>query len=295
MSNILPVEKFRTTRLAQIYLILRGNTVTQSIALFRAGRVALHLAVGLALAWIYPHLRPHLRRRVLQRWSARLLRILNVHIEVTGNRLQGVCHGLIVANHISWLDVFVLNAVVPMHFVAKSEVRRWPVIGWFCGRAQTLFIERGKIRSAARTNSRMAVLLKRGECLAVFPEGTTTVGSTVAHFHASLLQPAIDAAVAVHPIAIRYLDGQGAPSTAAAYIDDLSFGTSLWNILCTHRLHVRLFAVPPLDARGMDRRSLARAAHERISAALFDAASSNVHVLLTSAQHSASNLLPSTR
>ncbi len=239
------------------------------IALFRAARVALHIGYGLTLAIAYPWFGLPIRRRILQNWSAGLLDIFNVRIEIAeGDPLLDLRPGLIVTNHISWLDVFVLNAVVPMRFVAKSEVRRWPVIGWLCARAQTLFIERGKARSAARINIQLVELLQRGECLAVFPEGTTTDGLKVGHFHSSLLQPAIDAGALVHPIAIRYQDRAGTHSMASAYIDEMSFGASMWSILSEPELHVRLLAAPPLDASGTDRRNLTGAVRQHISAAL---------------------------
>lgn len=268
----------------------------KTIALLRALRLGLHIAYGLALAAIYPRFGTDIRRRILQGWSAGLLDILNVRVDIDGNDpLHALRHGLIVTNHVSWLDVFVLNAIVPMRFVAKSEVRRWPVIGWLCVRAQTLFLERGKARAAARINVHMVGLLQQGECLAVFPEGTTTDGALVAHFHSSLLQPAVDARAKVHPIAIRYQDESGALSTAAAYIDDLSFGASMWNILCTPELRVRLITTAALDACAMDRRSLARSAHECISTALDLADSQNLHNSLTRAQYPDTNLLPLTR
>lgn len=258
-----------------------GTILTRRlISFFRAVRLALHLIYGLMLAVAYPWFNLALRRRILQRWSADLLHIFNVRLDIAGDDpLHKLRHGLIVTNHISWLDVFVLNAVVPMRFVAKSEVRRWPVIGWLCARAQTLFLERGRARSAARINVQMVSLLHRGECLAIFPEGTTTDGTSVAHFHSSLLQPAIDAGVLVHPVAIRYQNFDGKHSTASAYIGEMSFGASMWNILSEPELHVRLIATPPLDAREMDRRTLTRTTHERISSALGVAASraSNSH------------------
>jgi len=266
------------------------------IALFRATRLVLHIGYGLMIAVAFPWFGLSIRRRILQSWSASLLDIFNVHIDITDDdALHSLRKGLIVTNHISWLDVFVLNVVVPMRFVAKSEVRRWPVIGWLCARAQTIFLERGKARSAARINVQMVTLLQRGECLAIFPEGTTTDGTQVAHFHSSLLQPAIDAGALVHPVAIRYQDVHGAHSMAAAYIDDLSFGASMWNILSTPELHVRLIATPPLDAQCLDRRTLTRISHERISHAVHMAGSSNFHVPVTRTQHSESILLPSTR
>jgi 1-acyl-sn-glycerol-3-phosphate acyltransferase len=184
------------------------------------------------------------------------------------DHLRNFKHGLIVTNHISWLDVFVLNTLVPMRFVAKSDVRHWPVLGWLCVRAQTLFIERGKARSAARINIQMTELLKGGESLAIFPEGTTTDGNQVAHFHSSLLQPAIDAGVHIYPITLRYQNVHGIHSLAPAYIADISFATSLWRILNTDELHVRLVTTAPLDTSTGDRRGLTRLAQQQISTTL---------------------------
>jgi 1-acyl-sn-glycerol-3-phosphate acyltransferase len=237
---------------------------SQIIGVFRAARVVLHLACGLMIASVFNWLSQSVRRRILRRWSAQLLNILNVSITAEKS-MHALRSGIIVTNHISWLDVFVLNAVIPMRFVAKSEVRQWPLIGWLCARAQTLFIERGRARDAARINIQIVQLLQNGECLAVFPEGTTTDGTQVGSFHASLLQPAVDAGAEVHPVAIRYQDAQGAHCTAAAYIDDLSFAASLWNILNCRSLHVRLLATPSLDAAGSDRRTLTRTAWQQIS------------------------------
>ncbi|MCX7192471.1 MAG: lysophospholipid acyltransferase family protein [Proteobacteria bacterium] len=234
------------------------------IALFRASRFALHLAYGLMIALIFPRLNQAFRRRILQQWCAQLLTILNVRIRIAVDEALPQS-GILVTNHISWLDVFALNAVLPMRFVAKSDVRSWPAIGWLCIRAQTLFIERGRARDAARLNKQIVELLQGGECLAVFPEGTTTDGTHVGAFHASLLQPAIDAGTPIHPLAIRYQDAAGTHSTVAAYIDDLSFGTSLWNILNCQNLHVQLVSTPSLDASGSDRRTLAQSAHRQIS------------------------------
>lgn len=268
----------------------------RTVALFRAARTALHIAYGLSLAVIYPRLNAQLRRRILQRWSTGLLEIFNVKVFLADDDpLRGVRSGLIVTNHISWLDIFVLNAIVPMRFVAKAEVRRWPLIGWLCARAQTLFLERGKARDAARLNVHLVQLLQQGECLAIFPEGTTTDGAQVAHFHSSLLQPAIDAGAQVHPTAIRYEDTCGNRSTAAAYINECSFGTSLWRLLNTPQLQVRLLATTPLAAATFERRKLTRRARAQIIAALPDTESHNFHFALTSAQYADANLLPSTQ
>ena len=236
------------------------------IGAFRATRLLLHLVYGFSIALVFPRLKQTLRRHILQRWSRRLLCILNVKI-ISGS-MDMPKSGIIVTNHISWLDVFVLNAMTPMRFVAKSEVRQWPMFGWLCVRAQTLFIERGRARDAARINKQVVRLLKSGESLAVFPEGTTTDGKEVGAFHASLLQPAIDAEVPIYPVAIRYQDAHGMHSKAAAYIDDISFIASLWNIMSCKSMHVRLVATPLIDATDSDRRSVTHKARQQIHAAL---------------------------
>jgi 1-acyl-sn-glycerol-3-phosphate acyltransferase len=221
------------------------------------------------LAVFYPRFGLLARRRILQRWSAGLLDILNVSLNIRSeDYLSASPSGLIVANHISWLDVIVLNAVIPMRFVAKSELRDWPAIGWLAARVQTLFIARGKARAAAQMNSCLVDLLQAGESLAIFPEGTSTDGREVGRFHASLLQSAIDAQVQVHPVAICYQDEQGAHSTVASFIDEMSFATSLWNVLCTPNLHVALIATPSLEAKANERRALTHAAHTQISLAV---------------------------
>jgi 1-acyl-sn-glycerol-3-phosphate acyltransferase len=164
--------------------------------------------------------------------------------------------------------VIVLNAVLPLRFVAKSEVRHWPVIGWLCARAQTLFIERGKRRDTARANLQIVESLQRGNCTAIFPEGTTTNGSHVRHFHSSLLQPAIDAQMPLYPVAIRYHDKDNRPNPDAAYIDDMTFVESLWKILSSRDLHARLTTTPALDTQVENRRTLALEAHHHITLAL---------------------------
>ena len=239
------------------------------IGAVRAARMALHLAWGLVLALFYPGLTEAARRRTQRRWSHGLLKIIDLRVAITADEALHQLHpGIVVTNHISWLDVFVLNAVMPMRFVAKSEVRRWPVIGWLSRQVQTLYIERGNARDAVRINRQAQTLLQNGESLAVFPEGTTTDGAAVAKFHASLLQSAIDAAVPIHPVAIRYHDAMGEHSAAPAYIADVTLIGSLWSVLSCRSLHVHLFATPSLQTHDCDRRALARQAHRQISDAI---------------------------
>lgn len=246
---------------------MKPTLIRQWIACFRALRLLVHLCYGMLLVTPYPMFSSAMRQLILRKWSAALLGIFNVRVTFRSTTTRNT-GGLIVANHISWLDVFVLNSVLPTRFIAKSEVRNWPFIGWLCVRANTIFIHREKRHDTARVNQLAVTALQRGEQIALFPEGTSTDGTKVRHFHASLLQPAIDAGVAIRPIAIRYHDQHGHHSTDAAYIDEMSFLASLWNLLCSPALRVQLTDLPLLPSTNASRRTLATQARHSIAAAL---------------------------
>jgi 1-acyl-sn-glycerol-3-phosphate acyltransferase len=230
-----------------------------------------HLLYALPLAIIYPTLGPAARRTVARHWSGALLRILHIRLTVNGAPpSHGPQGALLVANHISWLDVFLINAVTPSTFIAKSEVRSWPLIGWLCQRARTLFVQRGKRADALLANQRMAERLVAGECVVLFPEGTTTSGGQAGSFHASLLQCAIDAECGVHPVAVSYHDGAGNRSDDAAYIGDMTLVASLLNVLFSKSLHATVAFLPAQATASQNRRELADAARAAINAVLAD-------------------------
>jgi 1-acyl-sn-glycerol-3-phosphate acyltransferase len=236
----------------------------------RIVRLVVHLAAGLLrVTFQYPRLDRSARARVMQRWSRQLLGILGVELAVTGEP-PGVEPGMevVVANHVSWLDIFVISAVSPCRFVAKAEIRRWPVIGYLSERAGTLFVERSRRHDAARVNATIRRLLTAGERLAVFPEGTTTDGTELKIFHPSLLQPAVEVGAPVHPAALRYRDGSGALSRAAPYAGDVSFAGSLGRLLREPYTRAEIVFCSPIDARGLTRHTLARASEQAIAAAL---------------------------
>lgn len=240
-----------------------------AIAAFRGCRVALHLIYGALLALYYPRLERARQQRMLKRWSRELLTILNIRTRAGGRQRPRAAIGcLLVANHVSWLDIFVLNAIQPAHFIAKAEVRGWPLIGWLCERSGTLFVERAMRRDAAQVNRQAAALLREGECVGLFPEGTTTDGSGVGHFHSALTQPAIDADVMLCPVALRYLDTGGKHSTVPAYTGDTTLAQSIWRILRCRRLDVSVTFTPALAASSGNRRMLARSAQEAIAHSL---------------------------
>ncbi len=210
-----------------------------------------------------------MQQRIVRYWSRNLLDMLRVKFEAHGYHHSADMHGrLLVANHVSWLDVIALNAVVPACFVAKLDVRSWPLLGWLCHRVGTLFINRDSRRDSMNINLKISGLLKQGKCIALFPEGTSTDSELPGQFHSSLLQGAIDVDSTICPVAIRYHDGAGKANGDAAFVGDMSFIQSLWKILCSPSLHVTLLYLPLLPCTGKNRRLLASQAQGSIHMAL---------------------------
>jgi 1-acyl-sn-glycerol-3-phosphate acyltransferase len=260
------------------------------ISVFRGIRVLLHLLFGMLLAISYPYLNQTRQRHILKTWSRQLLTILNIGIQIEGQQLargEGGC--LIVANHVSWLDIYVLNAIHPSQFIAKSEVRNWPVIGWISRRCGTIFIERALRQNASLINRRVSLLLKEGACIGLFPEGTTTDGKQVGHFHSALIQPAIDAGVRVCPTALRYQDEEGKLSSAAAFTGDTTLVQSIWRILCCPHLNALVVFTPALLATNENRRVMARTAQAAIAQGL-----QNVGTTRQAVERQAASALPQT-
>ena len=231
-------------------------------------RTALHLFEGLATTIVvFPWLSPDSRRHRVRHWSARLLRMLKVEIRIVGALHDGG-NVLIVANHVSWLDIFVLNSVRPMRFVAKSELARWPLLGRLVRDVGTLFVERARRHDAHRVAVEAREALAAGDIVAVFPEGTTTDGTQLLPFKSSLLQPIVNAQGALQPVAMRYRGADGALSTAAAYVGDTTFLASFWRICGERGIAVELIMPPALPAQGRHRRELASSAEAAIREAL---------------------------
>jgi 1-acyl-sn-glycerol-3-phosphate acyltransferase len=238
---------------------------------WRVARVVAHLAQAAGIAGVgYLLMKPARRRLALQRWSAQLMRHLAARVTVHGEPPQhAAAPFMLVSNHVSWLDIFVINTAVPTRFVAKSEVRRWPLIGWLCVKADTLFIERGRRRDLARLDELIVSALRDDAGMGVFLEGTTTDGSQVLPFHSSLLRPAQLVNVPIHPVAIQYRRSDGSLCTEAAYDGDKSVLDTLRLMLTQREIHVDVHFLPPLGATHLHRRALAQQARELIVGKLY--------------------------
>jgi len=219
-------------------------------------RLAVHLAVGAALVKVFFFRCSHATRcAVRARWCRQALAMLGVQLRVVG-AVPTNCH-LFAANHISWLDVIAIGAVLPCWYVSKDEIRAWPFFGWMAGANDTLFLRRRSARAVYQMNAAIRMRLEEGESVVVFPEGTTTDGTKVLPFYPALFQPAIDTAMPVLPLAISYLDDTSAAATAVAYIDDEPAWTSLRAVLDAPRTEVRLELDQALAGEKHTRRELA--------------------------------------
>lgn len=214
------------------------------------------------------------RERAVRTWARLVLRACGVRLRlgaapgaVRPDRLPGGC--MLVANHVSWLDIVAIDAAAPSEFVAKAEIRRWPLVGLLCRLAGTHFIERHRRHAVRDVVGQLAAALRAGRRVAVFPEGTTNDGATLLRFHANLLQAAIDANAPVVPVALRYGDAGGVPAQAVRYVDGVTFGQSLWRILAEPAIEARVVAMAPLDsASAPTRHALARQAEAAIGQAI---------------------------
>jgi 1-acyl-sn-glycerol-3-phosphate acyltransferase len=233
-------------------------------------RVLLHLLRGLAIcAFIFPFANAVQRGLCVRRWSAGLLVILRIRIRVTPESAELPAQAaLIVANHISWLDIFVINALQPCRFVAKADIRGWPLLGWLCARGGTIFIARGKQREVRHVYQGLVTSLQAGERIAFFPEGTTAAQGSLLPFHANLFEAAIEAQVPVQPCALRYLDDCGELHRAADFIGDTSFVDSLMMIMAGSPMIAEIAPLPAISAAGAHRRELAVQARAAVAAAL---------------------------
>ena len=227
-----------------------------------AGRLLLCVAHGLhGLAIVllrFPSLDAPARQANVQWWSTKMLRVMGIALQVEGVPATGGT--LLVANHISWLDIMAVHAVCPQaRFVSKADVKAWPLLSRLVDAAGTLYLERERKRDALRVVHTMAQALKDGDMVAVFPEGTTSDGRALLPFHANLLQAAIATCTPVQPVALRFSDSSRAVSRAVEFIGDTTLVQSLWRVACGDGVTACVALLAPRASAHADRRELAAA------------------------------------
>ena len=237
------------------------------VAVWRLLRATLHVLHGMLVMTRFPALDAATRHERIRWWSAGLVRAMGLTLQVSGTPRPGAT--LIVANHISWLDIAAIHAAAPhARFVSKADVLAWPLLGWLIRSAGTLFIERDRKRDAVRVVHAVAEALKTGDTVAVFPEGTTGTGPELLPFHANLLQAAVATATPVQPVVLRFSDPRGPFSPAVTFIGETTLLQSLWRVASAQGLAVSVELLPAVGTRHADRRALAAHLHELVAARL---------------------------
>ena len=235
-------------------------------------QILTHVICGVCkLFLLFPWLNRDQKDRRIQQWSKKLLKIFHIQLRVIGaEKLLSKPH-LLASNHVSWLDIHVINAFKPVRFVAKSEVRGWPVFGWMAEQLGTVFIRRDSARHARQVVDQMAQVLKI-ESVCIFPEGTSTSGESVLPFKPNLFESAILAHAPVFPIAIAYRSRlTGLRSDAPAFIGDIGLLESMSNVINNRDIEVYLCLIEPYlthKAENSDRKELALYCQEAITKAL---------------------------
>ncbi|MEU0522489.1 lysophospholipid acyltransferase family protein [Streptomyces niveus] len=264
--------------LAGLVVVIVGILLVAPVALLGAGR----------------------RDRLTRGWTRTVIRAFGLRIRTAG-ALPAPASGtqvstgllpetpggvLVVANHISWLDIPLVATLFPGRVLAKSDIRRWPVLGTVAARGGTLFVERDRLRALPDTVRDVSDALRAGSRVIVFPEGSTWCGRDQGRFTAAMFQAALDAGVPVRPVRIGYR-----PLGPAAFVGDDPLAVSLWRIVLARGLTAEIEVLPAIPAaRHTDRRSLARAAQTAVASDSANRPASSVHQCLNSIPAPASSV-----
>ncbi len=204
-------------------------------------------------------------QRIVRLWHRVLLAILGVRLRVHGTPAK--CPALIVSNHISWVDIPALGAVCFGHFVAKSEISTWPIIGWLARQAGTFYIKRGDRKASAGVAERMSAAFRAHRSVLLFPEGTSTNGQGVRAFHARLFAAAIETGCPVQPVSVNYPDREGSIHRAAPFIGEDTLLQHIWRLLRARgEFVVDVQFLSPEPSLGLTARALAERSRDVIVA-----------------------------
>lgn len=230
------------------------------------------------IAFVFPRSTDEKKGRIIRRWAGKLPRWLGIRVEVEGRIAEEAVHDcgitpgamgrLVVSNHVSFLDIFSLDSVVPSAFVAKAEIAKWPVFGGIAKAVNTIFIERGNRKALLGIGSNMQKALEEGKTLLMFPEGTTSDGTGLLKLHANLFDAAAKTGAEVIPVVLRY-KSRGEITTAPAYVGKVGLFECLWKVVNTPDLTILIKIGEPIrPMAGEDRHSLCRRASAVMSAAI---------------------------
>ena len=232
--------------------------------LIRASLALVWIMTGLFhVALVYPLLGLSARHYSKKCWSKVLLNICGVRVKQAGHAvLEGPV--LFVVNHVSWIDIFILNCARATAFIAKSEIRKWPLIGWLANGADTIFIERASRHAVHKVGESMRQHFEQNQAVGLFPEGTTSTGYTLLPFYANLFEPARKAGACIQPVVLKYYH-HGRRSDFAAFVGEQTLLHNMWCVLGGTGTTVEMIFLPIIwdgDGQAPVRAELSRTAHQ---------------------------------
>ncbi|MGQ0442001.1 MAG: lysophospholipid acyltransferase family protein [Methylophilaceae bacterium] len=227
----------------------------------------LHTLIGVAIAaLLWPLINQAKKLGLTQWWCKHLLGCFNIQVTTSGQRPPVDTRAtMFVANHISWSDIHVINSVIPLQFIAKLEIKDWPIFGYLVKKTGTVFIDRTNRKDAVRIVEIASSHLKNGDNLGFFPEGTTTDGTHMVKFKSSVIQAPIAANAIVWPIAIHYPMPNGSANTQMAYANNTTLIESMMNVIRLKNPVVSLHFLAPISTHQSTRQAVTKAAFDTIS------------------------------
>ena len=230
--------------------------------------IIIHLFYGFFQALYILYINDKPKKRYIKNWSKRLLSILKIHLEINQdlNKLLSNKHFLIVSNHISWLDIFLINSIFPISFLSKGDVERWPLIGKLTKCADTIYIKRGNKKSLSMASDLIEKKLNKMDSVIFFPEGFATDGSKLLPFKSNFFQTAINCNVSILPLAIQYTS-DGKFTSAPSYAGDISLVQSMLSSIRIKNLTAHISVLPVISNK-KNRKVVANEAHQKIYKAL---------------------------
>ena len=222
------------------------------------------------ILWIkFPRLSRERKLEEIRNWSQKTLDVLGIQV-MHETPVQHIHHEaaprLLVANHVSWVDALIIQTIQPSVFVAKAELKNWPIVGSIATGCGVVFVNRSSPSSARHMVDELSSALHHGYCVAGFPEGTSSEGSSVKLFHGNLFEAAIKHNIEVQPLAIRYTNpSTGALCLKAAFFGDIGFVQSLHQVMTSTGIQAKVTMCETLSPEGHSRRTLAHLSQRSIS------------------------------
>ena len=206
------------------------------------------------------------QHKIIQDWLHRSAEIIGIDIQVHGTAIRPPA--FVVANHISWLDIIIISSVLPVSFLSKAEIRKWPIIGMLAAKAGTLFIHRGAKHGAEEAIELVKVKLQANHSIASFPEAKTTTGTSVQLFHARLFAAAIETKTSIQPVALRYPPTENLSNTSVnplvPYVEGPNLVKHAFRIMCAKRTIAEVTFCEAIEINDQLRKDLAQSSRDAI-------------------------------